>query len=203
MMSDENDLSSPAAEDREDRENLFAAGRGDQQAFACLVQKYQQAIYGFVVQMLGGVDGAEDLVQESFLRLWRSAPRWKPQASVRSYLFLISRRVVYNECRRKKRKPFTSLEQISESRVQPLEPVDFRPDAVDIAACGELADAIEKAMLVLPEQQRCVLELSRYHSFSYEEISLQLGISVASVKSLLWRARGKLKQELHEWLGEG
>lgn len=189
-----------ATGDDRDRALLLAAGRGDQAAFAELLQHHQQPVYGFIVRMLGGPSGADDLTQDTFLRLWRAAPKWKPEASVRGYLFLIARRVVFNECRRRKRKPFTSVEQLAEERIHGLERADGRPDAAAQLDRRELWAAIDGAIAELPEQQRMAVVLRRYEDMPYEDIAAALGTSVSSVKSLLWRARTALRESLAGWI---
>ena len=181
---------------------------GDRHAFAELVEYHQQRVVGTVARMLGAdAADAEDIGQQVFLRVWKSAARYEPTAKFTTWLYTITRNLVFNELRRRKHRPVSSLD---------AEPTDGTfsgggdcaarledtqapaPDATLLHA--ELQGAINAAIAQLPETQRMAVVLRRYEELSYEEIAGVLGLSVPAVKSLLFRARVVLRERLAGYL---
>ena len=102
---------------------------GDHAAFEELVTRHQYAVVGTVAKMLGNPSEAEDIAQQVFLRLWKSAPRYKPTAKFTTYLFTITRNLVFNETRRKSRRGEQSLDEQAEDWHQQFEEEEHnRPD---------------------------------------------------------------------------
>ncbi|MGI9088487.1 MAG: RNA polymerase sigma factor [Chthoniobacterales bacterium] len=185
--------------DAEDIRLMMAVAAGEMGAFETLVEKHQALVAGTVGRMLGNNAEIEDLAQHVFVRVWKSAARYQPRAKFTTWLLKITRNLVFNELRRRKRHPNTPLQidpdgeemQLKDERV-------IGPDASLLAA--ELQDAIESAIAELPEQQRLAVVLRRYEELSYEEIAEVLEQSVPAVKSLLFRARTELRQRLKSYL---
>jgi RNA polymerase sigma-70 factor (ECF subfamily) len=182
-----------------DFELMARIGEGDHAAFRTLVERHQNAVIGTVTKMLGGPNDAEDISQQVFLRIWRNAKRYQPDAKFTTYLFTITRNLVFNETRRRGRKKEVSSEEREESaHHQIADSPDRRPDAELLQA--ELSQAVDAAISTLPETQRMAVVLRRYEQLSYEEIGEVLQLSVSAVKSLLFRARGTLKEALSGYL---
>jgi len=174
---------------------------GDFEAFEQLVGIHQRAVVGTVAKMLGGPSDAEDIAQQVFIRVWKSAARYEPQARFTTWLFTIARNLVFNEVRRRQRKPTVSVEEREETTRRVVE--DGRgssPDADLIQS--ELEVAVDRAIESLPEKQRLAVILRRYEEMPYEEIGKVLSMSVPAVKSLLFRARVQLKEALRKYLEE-
>lgn len=174
---------------------------GDFEAFEQLVGIHQRAVVGTVAKMLGGPSDAEDIAQQVFIRVWKSAARYEPQARFTTWLFTIARNLVFNEVRRRQRKPTVSVEEREETTHRVVE--DERgssPDADLIQS--ELEVAVDRAIESLPEKQRLAVILRRYEEMPYEEIGKVLSMSVPAVKSLLFRARVQLKEALRKYLEE-
>ena len=114
----------PCAQDEKHRANqrdielMSRVGRGDVEAFQTLVETHQHIVLGVISKMLGAPWEAEDLAQQVFLRVWKSAPRYKPNAKFTTWLFTIVRNLVFNETRRLRRKPTVSIEERAESGFQ-------------------------------------------------------------------------------------
>jgi RNA polymerase sigma-70 factor (ECF subfamily) len=149
--------------------------------------------------MLGNLSDAEDLAQQVFLRVWKSAPRYQPSAKFTTWLFTITRNLVFNEVRRRQRKPAVSLEEREEVSHLQIE-ADGGLNPGEAALQTELERAVDRAIAALPEKQRLAVILRRYEELPYEQIGEILGLSLSAVKSLLFRARGQLKEELHRYL---
>ncbi len=174
---------------------------GDTAAFQNLVEAHQHRVVGVIAKMLGNESEAEDLAQQVFVRVWKSAPRYQPDAKFTTWLFTIVRNLVSNELRRRKRHPVQSLEAATDDPDHPLQVAD--PNAKSPAHTAleeETQTAIQSAINSLPEVQRMAIILRRYDEFSYEEMAEILKLSVPAVKSLLFRARAELREKLRHYL---
>jgi len=166
---------------------------GDMEAFRCLVEAHQARVVGTISKMLGSDAEAEDLAQQVFIRIWKSAPRYQPTAKFTTWLFRITRNLVFNELRRKRH----FVDQADEMP-EPAERRDQEPDKVLME--GELQSAIQNAIDQLPESQRLAIILRRYEGMAYEEIAAVMGTTVPAVKSILFRARAELRERLEKYL---
>lgn len=176
-------------------------GEGDHAAFRDLVERHQNAVIGTVAKMLGNASESEDIAQQVFLRIWKNAKRYRPDAKFTTYLFTITRNLVFNETRRKSRKKEVSSDEREENSNLLIEASpDRQPDSELLQA--ELQRAVDDAIASLPEAQRMAVVLRRYEQLSYEEIAGVLNLSVSAVKSLLFRARTSLREALAGYLEE-
>lgn len=185
----------------DDAELMRLAGQGDLAAFEVLVERHQHAVIGTAAKMLGNPSEAEDIAQMVFLRAWKSASRYQPDAKFTTWLMTITRNLVFNEGRRKKRARLESLD-LPEDDLHPHRqiPDPSQKSASTEALNAELCEAVDRAIAALPEKPRVALILRRYENMPYEEIAKVLKTSVPSVKSLLFRARTQLKDQLAEYL---
>jgi RNA polymerase sigma-70 factor, ECF subfamily len=180
---------------------MARVGAGDHQAFRQLVERHQHAVIGTVAKMLGNSSEAEDIAQQVFLRIWRHAKRYRPDAKFTTYLYTITRNLVFNETRRKSRKKEVSSDAREENSNQLLEAnPEGKPDSELLQA--ELQAAVDAAIAALPETQRMAVVLRNYEQLSYEEIAEVLDLSVSAIKSLLFRARTTLREVLSSYLAE-
>lgn len=173
---------------------------GDAGAFEELVRRHQHAVVGTVAKMLGNPSDAEDIAQQVFVRIWKSAGRYTPQAKFTTWMFTITRNLVFNETRRRRRKPTVSTDEREELMREVVED-RHGPSPTEVALQAELERAVDAAIESLPEKQRLAVVLRRYEEMPYEEIAEVLGLSVPAVKSLLFRARTQLKEQLGRYLG--
>ena len=151
--------------------------------------------------MLGGPGDAEDIAQQVFVRVWKSAGRYEPKARFTTWLFTITRNLVFNEARRRKRKPTVSVDEREEEYHQVVEDTHTSGPDEDLLH-AELERAVDRAIAALPEKQRLAVVLRRYEEMPYDEIGGVLSLSVPAVKSLLFRARTQLKESLQQYLEE-
>lgn len=178
---------------------MLRVKEGDLSAFEELVEIHQHSVIGTVAKMLGSPNDAEDIAQQVFVRVWKSAPRYEPQAKFTTWLFTITRNLVFNEMRRRQRKPAFSMEEREEEFHNGIPDETARgPDEAALQA--EMMAAIDKAIQSLPEKQRLAVILRRYEDMPYEDIGEILKLSLPAVKSLLFRARTQLKESLREYL---
>lgn len=180
---------------------MLRVKEGDNEAFELLVELHQSAVIGTVAKMLGGASEAEDIAQQVFIRIWKSAKRYQPQAKFTTWMFTITRNLVFNETRRRRRKPTVSVEEREEESHQQVEDVHSTTPDQDVLH-SELERAVDDAIQALPEKQRLAVVLRRYEEMPYDEIGRVLSMSVPAVKSLLFRARTQLKESLEKYLAE-
>ena len=192
-LSDEGDANSV------DVELMLKVKTGDTAAFEQLVTRHQHAIVGTVVKMMGSANDAEDVAQQVFVRIWKSAHRYEPTAKFTTWMFTITRNLVFNESRKRSRRSEVSVEEREEDFHQShAEKSSAEPD--NTALHNELVDAIDACIQSLPEKQRMAVVLRRYEDMPYEEIGTILDLTLPAVKSLLFRARNQMKEELQKYL---
>lgn len=172
----------------EDFEFMRRVGAGDHGAFRALVERYQGPLYSFILRMVRRRTVAEDLVQETFVRAFRAAPRYKPTASVSTWLFHIAARLAMNETARAR--------HLFEVGGEGPEAAADAPQALEQLEQHELSRTIEDALARLPAQQRAAVVLARFEDMPYREIGRVLDISEGAVDGLLQRARQTLMKLL-------
>ena len=186
-------------EDADDLRLMRLVGRGDTTAFEELIEKHQALVAGTVARMLGSNSDVEDIAQQVFIRVWKSARRYVPRAKFTTWLLKIARNLVFNEMRRTKRRAHVPLQSESGAEDPPLkDELTLGPDVSLLET--ELQQTIEEAILQLPETQRMAIVLRRYEQLSYEQIGEVLDLSVPAVKSVLFRARSELRSRLNKYL---
>ena len=187
-------------EDAEDVRLMRLVSQGDTSAFEELVERHQALVAGTVARMLGSNSDVEDIAQQVFIRVWKSASRYVPRAKFTTWLLKITRNLVFNELRRTKRRAQVPLESEASADEPALkDESNPAPDASLLEV--ELRKAIEEAIMHLPGTQRMAMVLRRYEQLSYEQIAEVLDLSVPAVKSVLFRARTELRSRLSRYLG--
>ena len=170
---------------------------GDDGAFRRLVERHQSLVIATVARMIG-ISDAEDIAQQVFLNVWKSAPRWRPEARFTTWLLTIAKRLVFNESRRRGRARL--IPQSRDADDEGPDHPDRTPGPDQQLLERELHRAIEQSLASLPEKERLALILRRYENMPYEEIATVLSLSLPAVKSLLFRARNTLKEKLGPYL---
>jgi RNA polymerase sigma-70 factor, ECF subfamily len=179
---------------------------GDQSAFQALFDKYKQPVINYCYRYCGHPAVAEELAQETFLRVYKASTRYRPKARFSTWLFKIATNVCLNEIRRPVyRARIESMDQASgEDRDPPGEtataPEESMPDALLEAHQDRFL--IGKAMARLSEAQRAALLLRATEGFSYQEIGRQLNRSENHVKTLIHRGRQRLRKILQNHWGK-
>jgi RNA polymerase sigma-70 factor, ECF subfamily len=188
MMNDPQGLKCPFPEPDTDYSLIKAIGEGDSVAFETLIRRYQKPVVSFVYKYLGDRFGAEDLAQEVFLRVYRSAPNFEPRGRASTWIFKIAYNLSMNEIAR--RRQFCLVADIDNE-------TGIEPAAQSSTEGEELKEELMDSIRRLPEKQRAALLLKVNEGLSYLEISNVLDVSVASVESLLFRARENLRKILN------
>src|SRR6202047_4118772 len=153
MTRQDPDLPARSEDDAEDVRLMALVGRGDTAAFEELVERHQSLVAGTIARMLGSNSDVEDIAQQVFIRVWKSAGRYVPRAKFTTWLLKITRNLVFNELRRSKRHAQVSIQPDPSAEEIPLkDETNPSPDASLLET--ELRQAIEQAITELPESQR-------------------------------------------------
>lgn len=181
---------------------MLAYQGGDEAAFEELVERYSGRVFALVTRFLGPGPLVEDLVQEVFLRVVRSRASYEPQARFGTWLYRIAFNLCSNQRERQLPRAMRSLEgalAAEESR----EPEDeATPSPSEGLERSDAVEAVRAALDRLPDNQRMALVLSKYEGFSHAEIAEVLESSEKAVKSLVHRARERLRELLRPFLQE-
>lgn len=178
----------------DDGDLLHAHAEGDPHAFARLYDRYDRPCFQFIRRMLGaaGADAAEDLHQETWIAVSRSAAAFDPRkASFRGWLFTIARRKVVDHFRHQKVVPLGVRDDEAAMNV-----ADSDPTPAQQVESRELAERLVSAVEALPPEQRGAFLMSAQGGLSLEEIAAATGVAVETAKSRLRYARARLRQAL-------
>jgi RNA polymerase sigma-70 factor, ECF subfamily len=185
------------------REMMLAVAAEEPGAFERLVQVYEPRIKAAVARSINDRASVDDLAQEVLLRLYRARSRYEPTARFETFLYRIIFNLCVNHTQYQRRRRTLPLEQGTGTEDEPgtLPQDESARLPLEHAAEAERAKLVHAAVAQLPESQRRALQLSRFEGLGYEDIGQVMGLSVQAVKSLLWRAREKLREALQDQLG--
>jgi RNA polymerase sigma-70 factor (TIGR02960 family) len=191
-----------------ERSLLVAAQRGDEQAFARLVDPYRRELHLHCYRMLGGIEDADDALQETLVRAWRNLGRFEPRSPLRAWLYRIATNCCLTAVDRSRRQPTLVGDVVPPPPSPEAEEIDGLPlspypdtllagaPSTDPAAHYDLRESVQMAFLtaiqLLAPRQRAALLLRDVLAMSAAETAATLQTSVASVTSLLQRARASL-----------
>lgn len=182
-----------------DNELIALCKRGDRDAFNRIMEKHQNAMFGMAYNLLSDYHDAEDAVQETFIKAYKSISSFKGQSAFTTWLYVICRNCCNDVLRRRlKHSAVTSLDS-DESDDSPVR--ELRSDAPspeEIAELSETQAAVRLAVDELKREYREVIVMSDMREMSYEEISSVLKLPVGTVKSRLNRARTALRKKLSD-----
>lgn len=171
---------------------IVDAQGGDRNAFSELVRVHAQGVLNVIYRMCGDAQLAEDAAQETFIRAWQNLSTYRPQTSLRNWLYRIAVNAATDMLRKERR--------ILPDVMEDLHLADDRPGIETLVSQQEKAAMVQKAILSLPDASRAVLVLREYEGLSYHEISATLDIPVGTVMSRLNYARKLLKSKLQPHL---
>ena len=183
---------------------------GDENAFTLLVRRHQQPLVNFIARFINDRDGAEDLAQETFIRIFKASRRYQPgRAHFKTWMYHIASNLCKNELRNRGRRDRYRVDNVMDSSDEgDVEQIDlierapadasFQPEVA--LERKELDDAIQTAIAELPEQYRVPLILRDLQGLSYDEISEALELRDGTTKSRINRARLMLKDKLKSFV---
>ncbi len=183
------DNAGPAAARLSDERLIARIRKHDQEAFSCLLHRHLNAVHGYLFRLTGSRADADDLAQETFLRVWQKAATFKPgRVKLATWLHRIAHNLCIDEFRKQRKRADVVLEDIA----------DTTADQATRHARSETLEHLNKELMALPEAQRCALALCPIQGFSNSQAADILGVSVSALESLLARGRRQLKKKLSE-----
>ncbi len=180
-------------------ELLTRSQRGDLEAFAALVRRYQDRAYRLAYQFLMNHDDALDIAQEAFARAYKALPRFRGRSSFYTWLYRIVINLALDLLRDRGSRGKMPIEEL-ESIFQRVAPI---PDPSQIMEAREFSSQIQKALAKLPLPQRTVVILKDLEGLSYQEIAQSVGCSMGTVMSRLHYGRKRLRELLEPFLEGG
>lgn len=172
--------------DPTDEELMARIATGDELAFRQLARRHLPRALALARRFMANEADAEEVAQEAMLRVWLTAPRWRPVAAFRTWLY----RVVVNLClNRRRRSAFLSLDDVAE-------PPDAGPDAIAQIEAAEDRRRLASAIAALPDRQRIAIVLTYQQGVGNAEAAAVLGTSISGLESLLVRAKHALRLAL-------
>lgn len=174
-----------------DHQLIQLIAKGDSKAFSNLLQRHKKRVYGLCYYLMNDAGLAEDMAQDTWIKIVQNAPRYSPIASVVSWISQIARNQCINELKRRQR--WFELAPEEEAQV-----IDEKESVEDVMESVQKKAKVDQAMALLPANQKLALMIYLSENKSHSEIAQEMGSSVGAVKVLLFRARETLKKCLEE-----
>jgi RNA polymerase sigma-70 factor (ECF subfamily) len=173
---------------------VTASQRGDQDAFAFLVQRHQRRVFTLVLRMLQDYQEASEITQEAFLAAWLGLPSFRGEARFATWLY----RIVYHCCLRQleRRKRERALQAVMQAEII-LEGMNEEKQAEDSIELRDRQAIVREQLEKLPTKYRSVLILRHLQEMTYEEMADILTMPIGTIKTHLFRARNLLKERLY------
>ena len=178
---------------------IKAIQSGDHQAFESLIRRYQRQVANLIYVTMGNHDDVDDIAQEVFIRVYRSLPRFKFDASFFSWIYRITMNLCIDEIRKRKIRKVLSLDFLTEDALEKSRKNKDQVMPSDSLLMDERRQVVQSALQRLKPEHREILVLREYNDLGYGEIAETLDISIEAVKSRIFRARSELKILLSEY----
>jgi len=174
------------------------AGDGDARAFEILIDWYQAAIFRYTYRMLGDRGAAEDVVQDTFVAVWRGLPGLAEPAAFRGWLYRIATRRAFDVLRA--RRPEVGLPMGTDEPVITVAAgISTAVDPAQLTIQRAQVQALQQALMTLPLQQRAAWSMQNLEGLSYDEIAVALSLPVSTVRGRIARARQSLAGKMWSW----
>jgi RNA polymerase sigma-70 factor (ECF subfamily) len=174
------------------------AKKGDVNAYNTLVLHHQDAVYNVAYRVIGEPGAAADATQEAFISAYKALGRFRG-GNFRGWLMRIVTNACYDELRRRKRRPQSSLDEMTETyESAPVLADPDQPGPESLQLQRELIQAIERCLGELPVEQRTAAVMCDVEGYDYGEIAEIMATSLGTVKSRISRARAKLRDCLQD-----
>lgn len=178
----------------EDRALMRRAQAGDEAAFAALMHRWERPVKAVIARVVFNSRDADELAQETFVRLWQNRAKFRPEAAFRPWIFSIALNLARNRLRWWRSRPEIALEDWDEPAG------GGTTGGREEAERAERARAVRDAVAKLPLEQREALVLFEYEQMSQAEIAVAVGATPKAIENRIARAREKLRGTLARWL---
>lgn len=173
---------------------------GDAHAFETLVTRYQPRLFGYIRRMVGNASDAEDVFQDTFMKVYDHLGRFRPEGSFRAWLYRIATNTCRDALRRRRLRRMFSLN--ADTNRHDTDPggryASRAPNPAERAVESETTARLEAALQALSVKHRAVFLMARYDGMGYDEIAASLGIPVGTVKSRMNKAVSVLMDALED-----
>lgn len=180
----------------EDRALMARVQRGDEAAFGVLMERWERPVKSVIARIVLNASDAEELAQETMVRVWQQRGTFRDGAEVRPWVFSIAVNLARNRLRWWRRRPAVSLEEWSETEEAGEKPRETGPAVMERA---ERTAAVRDAIAALPLDLREAIVLFEYEDLSHAEIAAVVGATSKAVETRIYRAREKLRTVLKRW----
>lgn len=180
-----------------DEDLIVLVQQGQRKAYDILVTRYKNRLYNFILKMVANPTEAEELTQETLIRAYIYADKYREIARFSTWLFTIATNLVRNNIRKIKRRPYTvAIDPAPDEDKMPVDPVDNNADPSEDIQRQELSDLISEATSQIPEKYRIPFLLREIEQMSYEEIQEATGLKLGTVRSRINRARTRFRKAI-------
>ncbi len=178
---------------------------GDQRAFGVLIKRYERPLYNFILRMIGNPAEAEELFQETFLRIYKNLENFRGGASFSPWAYRIAHNLCIDSLRRPGKRIFVELEKDDDNEVSVLDRQENEqsPNPENELYRRQIGQSIQEAVDQLPPKLRSVFVMYQYDHFAYEEIAEVLEIPLGTVKSRMHSALKQLSNKLRHLTPSG
>lgn len=189
--------------DQADEDLMVLYQQGEVRAFEILLGRHRKSVYNFILRFVGDKETAEDLLQETFMRVIKGADAYKRQAKFTTWLYTIARNLCVDQTRRRKHRRHASLDA-------PMDTSEESGSLMDVIASNEMASdrksvnkqlfaTMQRAIAALSEEQREVFLMREFLDLPFKQIADVVGVPENTVKSRMRYALEKLRLELDEY----
>ncbi|MDZ7860033.1 MAG: sigma-70 family RNA polymerase sigma factor [Candidatus Krumholzibacteriota bacterium] len=187
---------------KSDEELIFSVQEGNSEAFDQLVTRYKNRLYAYLLRLTGNPDEAEEFAQETFVKAYINADKYKPIAKFSTWLYTIGTNLVRNRIRNRKRRPkvWSLWNHNLDDGGGWMEIEDKSQDSEQNADREKLQDFIQQAIEEIPGKYRTAFVLREIENLSYEEISASTGTKLGTVRSRINRGRKYFKTAVTPYL---
>lgn len=194
-------------EEQSDEELMLLYRDGEVRAFELLLKRHERGIYNFILRSVKRQDVAEELMQEVFLRVVRSAPKYKQSAKFSTWLYTIARNICIDRARKHAKRRELSLDEKIGGDEEGASYVDMLvDDSADVSHMAyerqRFLERLKEALAALPEEQREVFLLKEVSGLKFREIAEVVGAPVPTVKSRMRYALQALRGHMADYKGE-
>lgn len=186
--------------DDDDARLLVAVGRGDRSAFSALFDRHQAGVVRFCARFVNTRARAEELAQDVFVKLYKSAGRYSPDAKFKTFLYRVATNHCLNELRRFDEKRQQEASAMTTEQNEAALEVEASAASPELTLEGrELEAAVAAAMSAMSARERAAFTMCRFEGMAYRDIAQALEASESAVKSLIHRATVTVMKHVEAW----
>ena len=188
----------PADGDEQDRLDMARLAAGHEAALNALMNRHAERLFRYLVRSLQNEDDANDLAQETFVRVFRSSDKFDPRQKFSTWLYAIASNLVRSRFRWRTRHAQVSLDAVNETTGDEFGASlpEQKPSPAENLQSAERAEVVRRAVAALPEKWRTPLILAEYEEKSHSEIGAILGCTAKAVEVRIYNARQRLRTSL-------